>query len=114
MNKPAVGAVRVAAARAEAERAREAALATAHELAERLAPKTIARNAWQGAKVKGADMAEASVDAVRRRPLAATGAVAALVLFLAREPIRDAIVDLYEGMTSDRDEHADDQSNDGE
>lgn len=101
------GQLRIAAAEAEAERRREQALATARELAQRLAPKTVARNAWEGAKVKGADLAEDAVDAVRSRPLAATGVVAAVTLFLAREPIRRAIVDMYDAMTSDEGEEED-------
>jgi hypothetical protein len=58
-------------------------MATAHELQERLSPGTLARGAWQGAKAKGADLAE------RSRPLAATGVVAAIAMFLAREPLMD-------------------------
>ena len=107
MNKV-VSQLRIVAAEAEATRRREQALATARELAHRLAPKTVARNAWEGAKVKGADLAEDAVDAVRQRPIAAGGIVAAITLFLAREPIRRGIVDMYDAMTSDDGEEADD------
>jgi ElaB/YqjD/DUF883 family membrane-anchored ribosome-binding protein len=79
----------IAAARIEAERARARLMASAHELQDRLSPKTLARDAWRGAKAKGADMAEDAVDAVRSRPVTATGVVAALALFLAREPLFD-------------------------
>lgn len=79
----------IAAARIEAERARARLMASAHELQDRLSPRTLARDAWQGAKAKGADMAEDAVDAVRSRPVAATGVIAALTLFLAREPLFD-------------------------
>ena len=64
-------------------------MATAQELQERLSPKTLAKGAWQGAKEKGADLAENTVDAVKSRPLAATGIVAAITMFLAREPLMD-------------------------
>ena len=64
-------------------------MSTAHELQDRLSPKTLARNTWQGAKEKGADLAENTVDAVRTRPLAASGVVAAITMFLAREPLMD-------------------------
>ena len=77
----------VTAARIEAERSRARLMATAHELQERLNPKTMARDAIQGAKEKGADLAEDAVDAVRTHPRAAGGAVAALALFLARQPL---------------------------
>lgn len=79
----------IAAARAEVERSRARVMATAHELQERLSPKTLARGAWQGAKEKGADLAENTVDAVKARPLATTGVIAAITMFLAREPLMD-------------------------
>ena len=79
----------VAAARIAVERSRARVMATAHELQDRLSPKTLARSTWQGAKEKGAEMAEDAVDAVRARPVAATGVVAALAMFLAREPLID-------------------------
>jgi hypothetical protein len=74
-------------ARIEVERARARLMGSAQELQERLSPRTLARGAWEGAKDKGADLAEEAVDAVRARPVAAGGAVAALTLFLAREPL---------------------------
>ena len=79
----------IAAARMAVDRSRARVMATAHELQERLSPGTLARGAWQGAKEKGADLAENTVDAVRSRPLAATGVVAAIAMFLAREPLMD-------------------------
>lgn len=79
----------VAAARIEVERSRARLMDTAHELQERLSPRTLAGNAWQGAKEKGADLAEDAVDAVRARPLATGGVVAAITMFLAREPLMD-------------------------
>lgn len=79
----------ITAARAEVDRSRARVMATAHELQDRLSPKALARNTWQGAKEKGADLAENTVDAVKARPLAATGVVAAITMFLAREPLID-------------------------
>lgn len=79
----------VAAARIDAERARARLMDTAQRLQARISPGALASNAWQGAKEKGADLAEKSVDAVRSRPLAATGVVAAITLFLAREPLME-------------------------
>ena len=87
----------IAAARIQADSARARLMATAHELQERLSPKTLARDAWEGAKIKGADLAEDAVDAVRTRPVAATGVVAALALFLAREPLFELASKLVEG-----------------
>jgi hypothetical protein len=79
----------ITAARGEASAAQARFCATLHELQQRVAPKTLAREAWDGAKSKGADLAEDAVDAVKRRPVAAGGVVAALALFLAREPLKD-------------------------
>ena len=79
----------ILAARAEVDRSRARVMATAQELQERLSPKVLAKGAWQGAKEKGADLAEDAVDAVRSRPLTVTGVVAAVTMFLAREPLID-------------------------
>jgi hypothetical protein len=79
----------IAAARFEADRARSQLMTTAHRLQARISPGTLAQNAWEGAKDKGANLAENAVDAVRSRPLATTGVVAAIALFLAREPLMD-------------------------
>lgn len=79
----------VDAARIETERTRARLMGSAQELQDRLSPKTLARGAWEGAKDKGANLAEDAVDAVRARPLAAGGAVAALTVFLARGPLLD-------------------------
>jgi hypothetical protein len=92
----------VAAARIEAERARGQLIETARQLQERLSPGNLAQNAWQGAKSKGADLAEEAVDAVRRRPAIASGVVAAIALFLAREPLIDMAGKLADGVTSKR------------
>jgi ElaB/YqjD/DUF883 family membrane-anchored ribosome-binding protein len=87
----------IAAARQDVERRRSRLIATAHELQERISPRTLARNTWQGAKEKGADLAEDAVDGVRAHPLAATGVVAAVTMFLAREPLMDLAGKLVDG-----------------
>lgn len=92
----------VAAARIEVERSRSRLMATAHELQERLSPKVLARDAWQGAKEKGADLAEDAVDAVRARPMTAGGVVAAITMFLAREPLMDFAGFVFKGAKDKR------------
>jgi hypothetical protein len=92
----------IAAARVKAETARARLMATARELQLRISPRNLAQNAWEGAKLKGADMAEDAVDAVRARPIAATGIVAALALFLAREPLKDLAGQVADGVSSKR------------
>ena len=89
----------ISAARIEAERARARLMTTAQELQDRLSPRTIARGAWAGAKEKGADMAEDAVDTVRAHPAAATGIVAALALFLAREPLFELAARMVDGVS---------------
>ena len=92
----------ILAARQQVERSRARVMATAQEVQERLSPRTLAKGAWQGAKDKGADLAENTVDAVRSRPLAATGVVAAITMFLAREPLMDLAGKLVDGVTQKR------------
>ena len=92
----------VLAARIETERARARLMDTAQRLQARISPGNLASNAWQGAKEKGADMAENAVDAVRKRPIAATGVVAAIALFLAREPLKDLAGKLADGSAAKR------------
>jgi len=84
----------VAEARDRADQARDKLFATFDELLDavkhlqqRLEPSHLARGAWEAAKSKGADIAEDAVDAVAKRPVATTGVVAAIALFLAREPL---------------------------
>jgi hypothetical protein len=84
-------------AREEADQARHRMMQTFHELTRRIAPGTLARDAWEGAKSKGADLAEDAVDAVRQRPVAATGAVAAFAMYLARAPLMDFAARLWNG-----------------
>lgn len=94
----------VAQARRRADEARKQLFATFDDLVDfgqqlqrKLEPGHMARDAWEAAKSKGADIAEDAVDAVRARPVAATGIVAAIALFLAREPLMDAADKLMNG-----------------
>ena len=96
MSEPA----KITAARIQVEKSRAALIDTAHELQVRLAPRTLASEAWEKAKIKGADLAEEAVDAVTSRPVAVGGVAAAIAMFLAREPIKDAAVKIYDAMTS--------------
>ena len=96
-------------ARMDAERARARLLGTFRsleqpflDLKQQLTPNHLMREAWEGAKGKGADLAEEAVDAVRARPLAATGVVAAIALFLAREPLLDLAGKLVGGTSNKR------------
>ena len=99
----------IAAARAEAERARQQFLNSLRaferpllDLKQQLTPSHILGDAWDAAKEKGADLAEDAVDKVRSRPLAAGGVVAAITLFLAREPLMDLAGKLAQDFTAKR------------
>lgn len=96
----------VAQARRQAEQARAKMSATfdelvdyGHALQRKLEPGHLARDAWDAARNKSVDLAEDAVDAVRKRPVAATGAVAALALFIAREPLMDFAGKMMSGNT---------------
>jgi len=91
---------KVVAARIEVAKRRAALIDVVRELQVRLQPATLATEAWEKAKNKGADLAENAVDAVKARPVAVGGIAAALAMFLAREPIKDAAVKIYDAMTS--------------
>jgi hypothetical protein len=73
-------------------------IATSQLILRELQPHRLVQEAWETAKDKGADLAENAVDAVRARPLAATGVVAAIAMFLAREPIIDLAGKLVNGV----------------
>ena len=90
---------KIAAARIEVERTKATMIDTARELQQRLQPKTLANEAWEKAKIKGADLAEDAVDAVAKRPVAVGSVVAALAMFLARDPLKKATVKFYDVMT---------------
>ena len=79
----------IKAAEFEVDRARARLLATLNELSSQFQPHRLVQEVWETAKDKGADLAEDAVDAVRARPLAATGVVAAITMFVAREPLMD-------------------------
>lgn len=74
-------------ARADAER-------TLAALRERLRPGSLAGNAWDGVKDKGADLADGAVSAVKARPGKVAMALGAVALFFARKPLKRAATNL--------------------
>jgi len=90
----------------EVEQAKKRFTATAGTLQYRLKPGTLANHAWAGVRDKGSEVADdarhsvngiadGAVQAVRERPLAASGVAAALLLFLARGPLWRAVSGLF-------------------
>lgn len=92
--------LRLQQAKAEAERAKGRLSSTMGALQYRLRPGNLANDAWSGVKEKSGAMADDALQAVKERPVAAWGILAALVLFLARDPIRSAV----SNMLSDEDD----------
>ncbi len=90
----------VKAAEFKVNRARAKMISTLQELSQQLQPHRLMEEAWEKAKDKGANLAENAVDAVRARPIAATGVVAAITMFLAREPLMDLAGKLVDGAKS--------------
>ncbi len=87
--------IRIAEKRGKAEAAREALIETVEEIKIRLAPATIAHDAWEGAKDKGIAVAGGAVDTVKQRPALAAGVAAGAALILARKPIINLLAGLF-------------------
>lgn len=86
---------RLAQAKYDAEQARERLVAAAGELQQRLRPATLMGNAWDGVRDKSGELAEGAIQAVKERPVKASGVAAAVALFLARHTIWSAVSGLW-------------------
>jgi len=80
----------IAGAKLEADQAKARFASTLTALQQRLKPGALATQAWSGVKEKSGEIADDAVQAVKDRPVAATGIAAAFLLFLARHPILSA------------------------
>lgn len=81
-------------ARHEADLARARLEGTVADAQQRLRPGSLAGEAWDGVKGKGADLADGALKAVKKRPAAVSLALGAFALFLARSPIKRAVTRL--------------------
>ena len=88
---------RITAAKIQAEAARGRFFSVIGALQHRLKPGNLATQAWTGVKEKGGEIADDAVEAVRHRPVVASGVAAGLLLFLAREPLMSAATRLLNG-----------------
>lgn len=77
----------LARAKYEAIQARKRLASTTGALQYRLKPATIANHAWEGVRDKSSELADDALQAVKERPAAASGALAAVIVFLARHPL---------------------------
>ena len=91
-------------AKREAVNARRRFDGTLVEVQERMKPANLAGEAWDGVKDKSADLTDAALGAVRKRPVAVSMALGAFALFLAREPLKRTVTRLF---ADDDDEEAD-------
>jgi hypothetical protein len=82
-------------AKREAEIARRRLDSTIAGLQQRLHPKSLANEAWEGVRDKSSDLADNAVDIVKERPAAASMALGALVLFMARGPLKRGVSRLF-------------------
>lgn len=104
---------RLTQAKVEAEQARKRLIATAETLQFRLKPANLASNAWEGMRDKSGELAEDAIQAVKERPVKASGVAAGIALFLARDSIWSAISSLWhryrpadeDGVNADLDRH---------
>ena len=78
---------RIEQAKREAEQARRQFASTAGAVQHRLKPANLMSSAWDGVREKGGEMADGAIETVKGRPIAASGILAGIVLFLAREPL---------------------------
>jgi hypothetical protein len=88
-------------AKLEAELAKKRLTSTLSMLQERLRPGNLASEAWSGVRDKSGELADSTLQSVKERPVPVAGAVAAIVLFLARNPIMAAISRLFGPDNSD-------------
>lgn len=90
----------------EVEQAKKRFTGTVGTLQYRLKPGTLANHAWAGVRDKGSEAADGArhsvsgyadgaMQAVRERPLAASGVAAAVLVFLARGPLWRAVTGLF-------------------
>jgi ElaB/YqjD/DUF883 family membrane-anchored ribosome-binding protein len=82
-------------AKRDAEQARQRLASTSGALKARLKPSALANDAWSGVRDKSTELADEAVQAVKDRPLTASGVVAGLALFLARDSVWSTVRGLF-------------------
>lgn len=87
----------LARAKTEAEIAKKRLTSTMNELQQRLRPSALASDAWSGVKDRGGELADTTIQAVKDRPAAASGIAAAVIIFLARNPLGSLIGKMFSG-----------------
>ena len=96
---------RLEAAKLDAEIAKRRVASTMGALQYRLRPANLASDAWEGLRGKGEHLAGGAVDAVKQRPAAASGVIAAITLFLVRGPVFSALSSIFHRKDRTPDDH---------
>ena len=81
----------LAVAELRSELARQALAGTLVEIQARLNPRSLAREAVQELREAGEELARDGLEAAKRHPLTVVGVATAIILFLARQPVRALI-----------------------
>jgi hypothetical protein len=87
----------IEAAKRQSTGARARLDVTVAALQARLAPSSLAEEAWDGVKEKSADLADGALQAVKSRPKVVSLALGAFAIFLARAPLKRAVTRLISG-----------------
>jgi len=101
-NKPDPGLAELERAKVEAELSKKRLASTMSTLQERLKPANLASEAWGGVRDKGGELADNTMQTVKDKPVAASGIAAAILIFLARNPLMRVVSRLFNGR-DDRD-----------
>jgi hypothetical protein len=91
-------------AAANVERAKKRFASTMGALQYRLKPGTLMGNAWDGVRDKSGEVADTTLQAVKGRPVTVSGILAAILIFLARDPLKRLIASLFSGRRSDEED----------
>jgi ElaB/YqjD/DUF883 family membrane-anchored ribosome-binding protein len=88
-------------ARTDVEQAKRRLAATLGMLQHRLSPGTLMTNAWDGVREKSGAVADDAMQAVKDRPMTVSGILAALIIFLARDPLWRLVSSLFGSASED-------------
>ena len=84
-------------AKVEAELSKKRLASSLSTLQERLKPGNLASEAWGGVRDKSGELADNTLQTVKDRPVAASGIIAAIAIYLAREPLWKLAVRFFTG-----------------
>lgn len=86
---------KLAKAQYDVEQAKKRLSSTVGALQERLEPSKLVNEAWEGVRDKSNEVADGALQVVKERPIAASGAVAGMLMFLARKPLWRGVSRLF-------------------